>query len=407
MLSITLTQLKADITPKLKGTSLREITDFYGIVQSAANRMLARIDPQETIRIQTLSTPFFDDVNDYAAPSDLKRAVDIRPQLNLRQSEPGLSHYSETSPRQFSERLDYNSFTIGWNSMIRTLRAQRLPAGNVALLDSLDSLTGNGSWAVGGDASGLYAETLNFVEGSASLGFNISGSTGTSSIVNSTAAVVDLSALLYKDSSFLRIFIPSGTSAYVTSFKLIRGSSASNYKQATATTRIDGTAFVDGWNLVKFDWSTATTTGTPDDTKNTYRKLTITSTAGQAITGMLVDYWTDSLGSLYEMEYYSEYMFRTAAGIWIAKPTADTDLVNVGPASYEILKTEMMVDITQIVRTGATRQAELADWRMMLNGQPPNKYIKDPQYRGLYADYQNKFPSSAIPTTTKTYNFDV
>lgn len=405
MLSITLAQLKSDITPKLKGTSLDEIDDFYGVAAAAANRMLSRIDPEETRRTATLATPFWDNVNDYALAEDFKRMVDIRPQAN-RISEPGLSHYEQTAPRQFNERLDPNSYSIRFNNMIRTLRAQRLPAGNVAVMDTFDSATGNGSWSAEGDASGLYAETLNYVEGNGSLGFNLSGSTGAADIVNSTAATTDLSIYRYKDASMFFVYIPVGYSARFTSFELRRGSSASAYVKVTATTKADGTAFTDGWNFLLFNWNQATTVGSPDDTQNTYRRFGITYSVGAAISGVLVDNWTDSLGDLYEMEYYSEYMFRTVAGTWIQKPTLDTDLVNVGTASYEILKAEMMVDITQIIRTGAVLATQLADWRLMLNGQPQSRYVKDPPYHGLYADYLKQFPSSAIVTSTRTYDFD-
>lgn len=406
MLNITLAQLKSDITPKLKGTSLRQITDFYGTAAGAANRMIARIDPQETIRTVTMSTPFFDNVNDYALVTDFKSMIDVRPQVN-RLNLPGRSHYSETTPRQFLERLDPNSFSIRWNNMARSLRAQKLPTGNVVQMDSFDGPTANGSWAVGGDASGLYTEVLNFVEGNGALGFNISGSTGTSYIENLTAAVLDLSSYLYEDSSTLFFWIPMGFSALFTNFKLRRGSGSSAYKEVSVTSKADGTAFTDGWNMLRFDWSTATNTGSPDNTKNTYRRFTATTTSGTAIAGCLIDNWTNAIGTLSEIEYYSEYLFRTSAGIWVNAPTSDTDLVNVGPASYEILKTEMMVDITKIIRTGNVQAAELADWRLMLNGQPQSRYVKDPPYHGLYADYTSRFPSSSIVTATRTYDFDV
>lgn len=407
MITITLAQLKSDITPKMKGTSIREITDFYGVATRAANRLTSRIDPEESRRIATLASPFYDNVLDYVIPADYKRMIDIRPQAN-RQDQPGNSHWNQTAPRQMEERLDANSFAIRWNNMVRTIRAQRLPAGNVAQMDSFDSATSNGSWSAEGDASNLAQEVLNYVEGNGSLNIDLSGSTGLADIVNTTAAVTDLSLLKYKDSSFLWFYIPVGYSSRFTSFTLRRGSSASLYKQASATTKADGTAFSDGWNMLRFDWNTASSSGTPDDTKNTYRRFGIAYTAGIAIVGCLIDNWTDSLGDLYEMEYYSEYLFRDSTGAtWKNMPDDDTDLVNVGPNSYEILLTEMMIEITQIIRTGNARAVELADWRLMLNGQPQSRYVKDPPYHGLYGDYLSKFPSSAIVTVTRTYDFDV
>lgn len=423
MLSITLAQLKADITPMMKGTSLRSVKDFYGTAGKAANRMLARIDPEETRRTMTLTTPFWDNVQDYPTAEDYKRMIDIRPTAN-RRTLPGNSHFSQTTAREFNEKLDSNSYSIHWNNMIRTLRSQRLPVGNVVTLDDMSSPTSNGRWTGEGDIpttydsavnwdqslnwdSGLYTEPLNFLQGSASLGFNLSGVTGLADMVNTTASAIDLSAYNYQDTSMLFFYIPSGTASRFTSFSLRRGSDSSNYVQVTVTTKADGTAFTDGWNFLLFRWSSGTNTGVPDNTKNTYRRFGIAYSAGTYIKGCLIDSWTDSLGSLYEMEYYSEYMFRTAAGVWIAVPTLDTDLVNVGPASYEILKTEMMVNITQEIRIGNVRQAELTDWRLMLNGQSQSRYVKDPPYHGLYQDYLSKFPSSAIATVTRLYEFDV
>ncbi len=406
MITVSLATLKSDIASKMKGTTVREIKDFYATAAAAANRMLARIDTEETRRTVTMTTPFYDNVNDYALVGDYKGMIDIRPQAN-RSSQPGLSHYGETAARQFNERLTPDSFSIRWNNMIRTIRAQVLPSGNVVVMDAFDSATSNGTWTAEGDASGLYAETLNYVEGNGAVGMNLSGSTGSADIVNSTGAVTDLSLSRYQDASALFVYLPTGTSALFTSFTLRRGSSASAYKQASVTTKADGTAFTDGWNMLLFYWNSATTVGSPDDTQNTYRRFGMTYTSGTAVTGFLIDNWTDALGVLYEIEYYSEYLFRTAAGVWIQAPTLDTDLLNVSPASYEILKTEMMVDITQQIRTGNVLISQLADWRLMLNGQPQSRYVKDPPYHGLYADYLKQYPSSRIITATRTYDFDI
>lgn len=402
-ITVSLANLKSDISGKLRGTSIREVNDFYGTVASAANRMLSRIDTQETIRIQTLASPFFDNVNDYSLISDVKRVIDLRPQAG-RMSKPGRSIYSETSPRQFLTRLDQNSYSIKWNNMVRSLRAQRLLGGNVATMDTFDSITG---WTANVDSSGLYKEALNFVEGNASMGFNLSGATGSANVENSTGAVTDLSANLYQDSSFLYFYIPVGFSSRFTSFNLRRGSSASAYKEASTTTKVDGTAFTDGWNFLKFDWNSATTTGSPDDTKNTYRRFGIVYSAGAAISSCLIDSWTNSLGELYEMEYFSEFLFRTSAGAWIHTPTTDTDLVNVGTTSYSILIAEIMVELTMQLRTGNLRQEELRDWRLMLNGISENRYVKDVADIGLYNNYLRMFPSSAIIIATSTYSFDV
>ena len=405
MLAITLAQLKSDIATKMKGTSIRQISDFYGLVFTAANRMLARIDTEETRRTMTLSTPFWDNVNDYVMASDYKGMIDLRPQAN-RTTQPGLSDFTQTTAKQFNENLSPDSFSVRWNNGVRTLRSQILPTGNSTTIDTFNGPSSNGLWVASADASGLYTEPLNFIQGNGSLGLNLSGATGVGTITNTTAAVLDLSSFLNEDASFVYVWIPIGTSARFTSFKLTRGDSASAYNTVTVTTKADGTAFTDGWNFLVFNWSSGVKTGSPTMTLNTYEVLTANYTAGAAIAGFLVDSWTNALGVLYEMEYYSEYCFRTSAGVWIQEPAEDTDIVCVGPASYEILKTEIMIDVTQQIRTGNIRAEELMDWRLMLNGQPQSRYVKDPPYHGLYFDYLAKFPSSRINTITRVYNFD-
>lgn len=406
MLTVTIADLKNDIQQKMKGTSIKQIGDFYDVCFSAANRLLGRIDPQETRRTATLSTPFWDNVNDYVMATDYKNMIDIRPQAN-RTDQIGDSHFTQTTPRPFNERLSPDSFSIRWNNGVRTLRSQILPTGNSTTIDSFNGPNSNGLWVASVDAAGLYTEPLNYVQGNGALGLNLSGATGIGTITNTTAAILDLSSYLNEDASFMYVWIPIGTSVRFSNFSLTRGDSVSAYRKVTVTAKADGTAFTDGWNFLIFNWSLGTNTGSPTGKLNTYEVFSIAYTTGAAINGFLVDSWTNALGVQYEMEYYSEYMFRTSAGVWIQKPAEDTDIICVGPEAYEILKTEIMIDVTQIVRTGNVRQVELNDWRLMLNGQPQSRYVKDPPYHGLYADYLSKFPSDAILTITTTYTFDV
>ena len=424
MLSPTIAQLKADITQKMKGTSLSQIKDFYTICQAAAGRMISRIDIEETRRTMTLASPFWDNVNDYVLPTDFKSAIDLRPTQKDRGT--GDSHFADTTARQFNERLASNSMSIRWNSGVRTLRAQIPRTTTTVVIDDFSSPSSNGLWIAGADMAaawdeainwdqgsqetwdnGLFTEQLNFIQGNSSVGFNLSGSTGVGNMTNSTASVLDLSAYNYEDASMLYFFIPIGYASRFTSFTLARGSDSGDYVTVTVTTKADGTAFTDGWNFLVFQWNIGTAVGSPDNTNNTWRFFQVNYTAGSFIKGCYLDSWTDSLGEVYEIEYYSGCTFRTSAGAWEYAPTSDTDLINVDVAAYEILKTEMMIDITQIIRQGAIRVAELTDWRLMLNGQPQSRYVKDPPYHGLYFDYSSKFPSSAIPVVTRTYDFDV
>lgn len=407
-LNVTVATLKQDITDLMKGTSLDQISDFYGTSSSAANRMNARLNFEETRRTMALTTPFYDNVQAYAAPSDYKAMIDIRPQTALyNNNDPEAGGFSQTTPRQFTTRMAWDSFSIKWNNGVRSLRAQRLPNGSVVTLDSFDSPTSNGSWGASGDASAPYQELLQFIQGSASMGFNLSGVTGSATLLNTTAMVQDLSANNFEDASAIYFQIPSGFSSRFTSFAFTLGEDVGDTYTVTVASQGDGTPFTDGWNFFLLPWQNGTKTGSPTFKSCTFRKIVITYTVGTAINGCLLDSWTDALGNLYEAEYYSECMFRDAVtGAWKYRPTADTDILNVGPASYEIFKTEMMIDVTREIRTGEVRIQELADLRLMLNGTAASRYVKDPPYHGLYQDYISAFPSSAITIQTSTYTFD-
>lgn len=408
-LNITVATLKQDIQDLMKGTSLDQIGDFYGTAAGAANRMVTRIDTEETRRTVPLTTPFYDNVQAYAGPSDFKKMIDLRKQSALyNNSGPDAGGFGGTTSREFKTRMTWDSFSINWNNGVRSLKAQRLPNGSVVTLDSFDSPTANGSWGASGDASAPYQELLQYIQGSGSMGFNLSGITGSATLLNTTALVQDLSANNFEDASSIYFQIPSGFASRFTSFAFTLGEDSSDCLTVTATTQGDGTPFTDGWNFFLLPWSSGSKTGTPTFKLCTFRKIVVTYSIGAAINGCLLDAWTDALGDIYEAEYYSECLFRDATtGAWKYRPTADSDIVSVGPASYEIFKGEMMVDITRQIRTGAIRVQELADLRLMLNGTAASRYVKDPPYHGLYQDYVASFPTSAIPIVTRQYTFDV
>ena len=127
------------------------------------------------------------------------------------------------------------------------------------------------------------------------------------------------------------------------------GSGSTAYWSATATTPHDQDSFKDGWNLIAFNWNGATETGTVDPTAIDYLRVTITYD-GTADTDIMVDKISASTGEIWETEYYSKYLFRNAAGTWINKPTADTDIVNLDEDSYNILLFILSYLVTQKIQ---------------------------------------------------------
>jgi hypothetical protein len=200
------------------------------------------------------------------------------------------------------------------------------------VLNDFNSITANGTWAAGGDATGLIADDINYVSGSASLRFNLSGATTSGYIENSTFTAVDLSDEEDVGALFLWVYLPSS----ITSVDLRWGSDSSNYWNKTVTSTHESLAFQTGWNLLRFDWDTATETGTPDSSSVDYARITITYD-GNAMNNIRIDKLVARLGEVWEIEYYSKYLFSSSAGTWQETVSADTDTVNLDTESYNLL----------------------------------------------------------------------
>ncbi len=332
----SVSSLKDDLERKLHGTTVDKLRDFYGLAAEAARNVVARIDPKETRRVTNIENALYYSVNKYTVPTDLKgdKIIDIRPQTNRE----WWNYFTNVYSVDFDLYRTDQTFNVESDSGTKYLRASRdLPRGPV--LSTLTDITSNGTWVAGSNASNLREDTLNTIVGNASLRFDISASGTTGYIENTGLTSIDLS--LYEDigALFLNIFLPDASN--VTNVILRWGSSSSNYWSKTVTANADSTVFRDGWNGVRFDWSGATETGTPDSTAVDYVRITVTYN-GTANANYRVNYLVVELGRIYEIVYYSKYLFKDeVTDAWKAAPTADADEINLDVDSYNLLLYEM------------------------------------------------------------------
>jgi len=329
-MSYSVTDLKNAVSRKLHGTTANQLTDFNGLLFDAAVKCQDDCDFEETRRTQQLVTPLYGQASfEASCPSDIKgnRLIDLRPQANRSVDDVPTQFNSQDFDRIKKQISSGSAVEVRWDTYQKTLRIS-IPALSNVLLNSCDSVTGNGTWAVGGGASGIATEQIYFVQGSGSLSYSVSGS---SYIENSTMAQVDLTNYLNRGVLFAWVYNQSNLP---TSFTLRWGSDSSNYWSKAVTAKWDGTAFETGWNLIGFDWQTATKTGTPTVTAIDYVRFTT------AITGTATPVYFDSivvsLGSIYEIEYYSKYLFRDSTGAFKEKVTVDSDLLNLDTDSYGV-----------------------------------------------------------------------
>lgn len=343
-MSYLISDLKNDITSKLHGTSLSKINNPLGVIYEAARNVLSRVDFQETKRISPITNAIYDDVYSYPLPSDIKgdKYVSILPQTSVNPADNMSKIYAEQFELYKSQRSNISD--VEYNNGNKVLKLSIPNARQGETLHSVDTISGNGTWAISNDASNLNKDTLTKYSGSGSLRFDLdtTGSVGT--LTNSTFSSVDGSDEEDVGALFMPVFL--STAANITSVELKWGNDASNLWKVTVTSTNEGLSFQDGWNLLRFDWEGATEIGTPDASALDYLQVNI-NYDGTATPNCRIDNIVLRLGEIYNINYYSKYLFKNNSGVWIEKPTVDTDSVNLDTDSYNILLYEVCFLVTQ------------------------------------------------------------
>ena len=366
----------------LHGGSLTKVKNLNDVFRRAANTMLAKIDPPETMRRELLDDEIHDEIYDYSCQSDLKReqVADLFPQVGRTRADNPSLRFVKT----FDLYKSNNSFTISYDSGVKSLRFSKDTAYPRKVLHNLNSITSNGAWAADGtDASNLTADTKNKAQGSASFNFDLLGVGTTGYIENSTLTAVDLSDEEDQSKVFVWVYIPD--TSIITNFILYWGSSSTAYWSATVTSPHDTSSFKTGWNLLAFDWNGATETGSPSSSAVDYLRLTVTYD-GTAETDLRVDEISCSRGELFEIVYYSDCMFRTSAGVWQTHTSADSDILNVDEDGFQIYVLECLIAIAQQLQ--GTDSSFDVNWAKNELG----NMFDD----GLYAQYRRSHPSQSL-----------
>lgn len=327
--------LKNDLSGVLHGTTNNQIQNLDGVINRAARQLLLDVDPQETKRTVEFVAPIFNGVTQYPIAADVKgnKIIDIKPQVNRLPWDIWTQAYNQAFDvwKQTAWGIA-NMFTINFNSSIKTLLVNAPFLNPPVIIDEIDAIATNGTWAVGGTATGLVVNNQNFAQGAGSLQFDVT--TGAAYIENSTLTAIDLSAVVNQASFFNWVSVPTG--ANLTSTELRIGSSATDYYSLTVTQTQQATAFANGWNLEQYPWASMSVTGSPDSSALTYARITLNVTGTMA--GVLVNGLNNTLGTILAYEYYSKYMFRNAStGTYQETVLDDSDLINLDTESYNLL----------------------------------------------------------------------
>jgi hypothetical protein len=310
--------------------------------QNTLNRsvrdVLDDLDLRSTKRKVVAAPNLFNDVFDYTCPSDLKGSaiIDVDPQVRRTED----SDIILTTEEEFNRMSSFRKLmiAIGNDSMVRKLKISLRLDDDQLVISELDSLTlSGGTWAAFGDAENLTADLDNFIKGNGSINWDISSAGGTTAGIQNTGLdAFDIDDYTPAGSAFVWTYLTSATN--VTNFILRIGQDASNYKSKTITVTNEGTAFVAGWNLLRFDLQSMTSVGSPSDLSCDYVALYMTKDGAKVSeTDYRFDWLVLKRGKIHNIHYYSKYGWQTSAGVWIENSTATTDKLNADTDEYNII----------------------------------------------------------------------
>lgn len=379
----TISNLKDDLEGILHGTTVNKVTNIFSVINRGARTLLNDVDPQETMRREQIPGLVYDTVYNYTPPTDLKgnRVVDIRPQVLRELKDKFTQKYAEVFD-QYKKEQDF-TFNIDFDDSVKTLRISKEQNGSILVQDCDTIVNGAGTWTVGDSATNLTEDRLNKVQGSASLNFDTTGATTIASLeIDGFTPTVDVNEQENVGSWFLWNYQPVA----ITDATLLWGSSNSDYWSQTVTTPHSNN-FQVGWNQIRFDWNGATSVGSPDASAIDYLKFSITYD-GNADTDYRLDDIRVQTGSIWEIMYYSKYIFQSSTGTWKENADDDEDVVNLDTDSYNLLLFKISEYIAQQV------QAEDASF--------DSKFFRK-EYNQQLVAYKNKYKSQVKAVKTKYY----
>lgn len=291
-------------------------------------------------RRSVLSPNLFNGIFDYLCPTDLKgnAIVDLPAQAKRSDGE-----FNLVSPQHFDTTSNNGDIAIDSFNGTKVLKVRSVVDSQsivVAELDSTVSGSNNSTpWTGFGDVTDadIVDDNADYVKGNGSIKFSINAAAGTTAgIKNASIASLDISDYLGGTSAFF-VWAKINSTTNLTSYTLRFGSSGSNYYSKTVTAQADGTAFVSGWNLLKFDVSSLTETGTVTDTAITYFAIYMNKTIAKVSES---DYKFDWLvlkkGVVTYVKYYSKYGWQTSPGSYIENSTATSDLLVADTDEYDL-----------------------------------------------------------------------
>ncbi len=257
-----------------------------------------------------------------------------------------------------------NKVYTQWNTGVKTLRIEAPTLTAPTVITDTGSITG---WTAIQNTPNipitLTLDTTYNVAGGGALVFDIGANTDTEVYTDSIVSL-DLSSQENISTLFFWVYLPIASN---TDFVYLQfGSSASDYWSASVTLNQQGTSFQNGWNLISIPWSTMSVSGFPDSSKIVHVLFDIGNDLGTLPqTGVKICNLVSAPGFIFELQYYSKYMFRNPSTNQFVERVIDssynTYLINLDTDSYNLLFNKTAYYIAQALQ-GSDAQYDATFW---------------------------------------------
>ena len=367
-----------DLNVKIQNKSNAIPVSARTFINQVLRNEVGSYDYTSTIRHTKTYQAIYDDVIRYPLPSDMKSEALMDVQMYKNYNQRSSKKYRKVSPNVFRTMQETDTVAFDYSDGLSWLLGNFDTDYQSAILNSLDSLTVNGTWTAADDGTNIATETSNYIAGSGSVSCDMSVAGTTLSIENSTITAVDLSDI---DKLFVWVYLPVAST--LTSITLLYGSSAAAYYTTTATTPFNVSSFDTGWNLVGFD--TGTATGVPDDENIDYAKISLNfSSAPSTLTGFLFDGLLASKGNPIEIPYYSKYPWQTSTGTWLLDSTSNEDVLNATELEYDVWLAKCAYEASKAIPLSSEQiqllRTDYTDTKNSYANKYPSRRIKERNY---------------------------
>lgn len=387
----TISQIKEHLMGMGHGGTLNKVRNIEAMFERAASTFLLMMHPLESMRNQGLVSTIHDDTYNYQLADDFGSIIDLSPADDTR-TLWDKAYRDNVGNFDREKAIRERTLSIEGSDGVKIARI-KWNGRKGKVLNTMDSLTENGTWTAYSNASNVKVNTVYKKSGTGSIQFD--AGIDTNGLQNTTMTPLDLSLEEGLADIFIWVEFGSDFANFQSLFTLFGNGALllNTYQTLDVSTQADGLPVQKGWNLFRIPWSTATLNGPVDASAINSMIVGISTTA--EMKNIRVDNIVFSLGRNFDLKYYSNCLFKDfTTGLWKPKPATgnDDDYVMIGTDTLPHFLMECLKQMAhQMEGTDSVFDITFAEKELM-RLYPAYKGIYPSQVKKISGGYGSKRP---------------